>query len=84
MWVELPVVFVDRTQQQIDEDYQNGIHEYPDSEYQLEWTSFRLDEITAFNEVAKKEFCTLRLANGETFRIDMSYQELKKIIKNAE
>lgn len=83
-WIELPVVYVtDKTQEQIDRDAENGI-EYDESEYSTDWTCFRASEIIAFNVSKDPNMTTVRLINGDMFKVNMSYMEVKKMILNKE
>lgn len=81
-WIELPVIFVDKSEDEIEKDAELGV-KYNESEYQVDWCSFRESEIVAFNQGSKSDTSTIRLMNTESFNIALSYQELKNnIIKN--
>jgi len=78
-WIELPVVFIDKPEEEIRQDFENGI-KYDENEYQIDWCSFKESEIVAFNQGVKDGESTIRLRDGDAYKVSMSYQELKKLL----
>lgn len=78
-WIELPIVFIDKTEEEVQKDLDNGV-KYEEDEYAIDWCCFRESEIVAFNQGIKMTESTIRLVNGDSYKVALSYQELKKII----
>ena len=78
-FIELPVIWVDKTEEQIEKDKECGIV-YKPEDYQIDWTCFNTEEILGFNGTSNDQESTLRFINGEMFKIALTYSELKKQI----